>query len=127
MQLQTRRLAFQAEAVRLYELAVEPAIGARLETGLAIVWKADTGATGSLVVLTQGKYSQLLTTPVPVPVSQSLPLIKRLKQIGRNYGDKTPIQVALNWLIMQGNVVPIPGAKSRAQVSRSRKTLDTSH
>ncbi|GAQ77682.1 NAD(P)-linked oxidoreductase superfamily protein [Klebsormidium nitens] len=48
-------------------------------------------------------------------LSQSLPLLKRLKQIGRNYGDKTSIQVALNWLIAQGNVVPIPGAKSRAQ------------
>lgn len=30
-------------------------------------------------------------------------------------------QVALNWLLIQGNVVPIPGAKSAAQVSYNIK------
>jgi aryl-alcohol dehydrogenase-like predicted oxidoreductase len=28
----------------------------------------------------------------------------------------TSWQVALNWLLLQGNVVPIPGAKSASQV-----------
>lgn len=42
------------------------------------------------------------------------PLLERLKEIGANYG-KTSIQVALNWLIAQGNVVPIPGAKTAEQ------------
>eukprot|EP00271_Cylindrocystis_brebissonii_P014459 TRINITY_DN35801_c0_g1_i1.p1 TRINITY_DN35801_c0_g1~~TRINITY_DN35801_c0_g1_i1.p1 ORF type:complete len:398 (+),score=61.80 TRINITY_DN35801_c0_g1_i1:235-1428(+) len=42
------------------------------------------------------------------------PLLKRLKEIGSEYG-KTPVQVSLNWLIAQGGVLPIPGAKTRQQ------------
>lgn len=42
------------------------------------------------------------------------PLLERLKEIGGNYG-KTSTQVALNWLIAQGNVLPIPGAKTAEQ------------
>ncbi|XP_068655651.1 uncharacterized oxidoreductase At1g06690, chloroplastic-like [Aristolochia californica] len=42
------------------------------------------------------------------------PLLNRAKEIGQNYG-KTPTQVALNWLISQENVVPIPGAKNAEQ------------
>ncbi|NJP05449.1 MAG: aldo/keto reductase [Chloroflexaceae bacterium] len=34
-----------------------------------------------------------------------------LQHIGKEH-DRTPAQVALNWLIAQGNVVPIPGAKN---------------
>ncbi|KAK9011924.1 hypothetical protein V6N11_039997 [Hibiscus sabdariffa] len=43
------------------------------------------------------------------------PLLNRIKEIGGNYG-KTQTQVALNWLIAQENVVPIPGAKNAEQV-----------
>uniref|UniRef100_A0A0E0AFL1 NADP-dependent oxidoreductase domain-containing protein n=1 Tax=Oryza glumipatula TaxID=40148 RepID=A0A0E0AFL1_9ORYZ len=50
------------------------------------------------------------------------PLINRIKEIGGSY-EKTPTQctnfddivVVLNWLICQGNVVPIPGAKNAEQ------------
>ncbi|KAJ8749270.1 hypothetical protein K2173_018750 [Erythroxylum novogranatense] len=42
------------------------------------------------------------------------PLINRIKELGENYG-KTATQVALNWLIAQENVVPIPGAKNAEQ------------
>ncbi|CAF2261276.1 BnaA08g28720D [Brassica napus] len=42
------------------------------------------------------------------------PLLNRIKQIGENY-TKTPTQVALNWLVAQGNVIPIPGAKNAEQ------------
>lgn len=42
------------------------------------------------------------------------PLLKRTKEIGQQY-DKTQTQVALNWLVSQGNVIPIPGAKSADQ------------
>ena len=38
------------------------------------------------------------------------PVISTLRSIGKSY-DKTPAQVALNWLIGQGSVVPIPGCK----------------
>ncbi|XP_010542710.1 PREDICTED: uncharacterized oxidoreductase At1g06690, chloroplastic [Tarenaya hassleriana] len=44
------------------------------------------------------------------------PLLNRIKQIGENYG-KTPTQVVLNWLVAQGNVVPIPGAKNAEQAT----------
>lgn len=42
------------------------------------------------------------------------PLLNRIKQIGEIY-TKTPTQVALNWLVAQGNVIPIPGAKNAEQ------------
>ncbi|EAZ91584.1 aldo/keto reductase [Crocosphaera chwakensis] len=42
------------------------------------------------------------------------PIINQLKQLGEKY-NKTPAQVALNWLIAQDNVIPIPGAKNAKQ------------
>ncbi|WOH03631.1 hypothetical protein DCAR_0623030 [Daucus carota subsp. sativus] len=42
------------------------------------------------------------------------PLVSRIKEIGEKY-NKTPTQVALNWLIAQENVIPIPGAKNAEQ------------
>uniref|UniRef100_A0A1D1ZDY1 Putative oxidoreductase At1g06690, chloroplastic n=1 Tax=Anthurium amnicola TaxID=1678845 RepID=A0A1D1ZDY1_9ARAE len=42
------------------------------------------------------------------------PLISRIKEIGQSYS-KTPTQVALNWLLCQENVLPIPGAKNAEQ------------
>ncbi|CAM6016063.1 unnamed protein product [Sphagnum balticum] len=44
------------------------------------------------------------------------PLLSKMKEIGQRY-DKSSTQVALNWLLAQGNVVPIPGAKTAAQAS----------
>ncbi|WP_026731392.1 aldo/keto reductase [Fischerella sp. PCC 9605] len=43
------------------------------------------------------------------------PLISLLRELGEKYG-RTPAQVALNWLIAQGNVIPIAGAKTAQQV-----------
>lgn len=42
------------------------------------------------------------------------PVISKLKQLGEKY-QKTTAQVALNWLMAQGNVIPIPGAKNARQ------------
>lgn len=42
------------------------------------------------------------------------PVLNLLNQLGEKYG-KTPAQVALNWLIVQGNTIPIPGAKNASQ------------
>ncbi|XP_050943973.1 uncharacterized oxidoreductase At1g06690, chloroplastic-like isoform X1 [Cucumis melo] len=42
------------------------------------------------------------------------PLLNLIRDIGEKY-NKSPTQVALNWLIAQGNVVPIPGAKNEEQ------------
>jgi aryl-alcohol dehydrogenase-like predicted oxidoreductase len=46
------------------------------------------------------------------------PLINQLKQLGEKY-QKTTVQVALNWLISQGNVIPIPGAKNARQAEEN--------
>ena len=43
------------------------------------------------------------------------PIVDRLSVLGQAHGGRTPAQVALNWLICKG-AVPIPGAKSAAQV-----------
>lgn len=50
------------------------------------------------------------------------PIIQILKEIGQRC-DRTPSQVALNWLISQGNVVPIPGAKNARQASQNAGAL----
>ncbi|KAK1325322.1 putative oxidoreductase [Acorus calamus] len=50
----------------------------------------------------------------PEYLTQLQPLLKRIKEIGQSYG-KTNTQVVLNWLISQGNVLPIPGAKNAEQ------------
>ncbi|MBD1844619.1 aldo/keto reductase [Cyanobacteria bacterium FACHB-63] len=47
-----------------------------------------------------------------------MPVIDRLTEIGANH-DRTPAQVALNWLIAQGNVIPIPGAKNASQAKQN--------
>ena len=46
------------------------------------------------------------------------PLINQLKQLGEKY-QKTTAQVALNWSIAQGNVIPIPGAKNARQAEEN--------
>lgn len=50
------------------------------------------------------------------------PVVNALRDIGQRYG-KTPAQVALNWLIGQGNVVPIPGAKNAQQAQQNAGAL----
>lgn len=50
------------------------------------------------------------------------PLINLLKEIGQKY-DRTPAQVSLNWLIAQGNVIPIPGAKNADQAQQNAGAL----
>ncbi len=50
------------------------------------------------------------------------PVLDRLKSLGHKY-DKTPAQVALNWLIAQPGVIPIPGIKSAAQVEQNAGAL----
>ena len=51
-----------------------------------------------------------------------VPVIDLLNKIGTKY-DKTPAQVALNWLICQGNVIPIPGAKNAQQAEENAGAL----
>jgi aryl-alcohol dehydrogenase-like predicted oxidoreductase len=46
------------------------------------------------------------------------PVIEQLRTIGAAH-QRTPAQVALNWLIAQGNVIPIPGAKTAEQARQN--------
>jgi aryl-alcohol dehydrogenase-like predicted oxidoreductase len=50
------------------------------------------------------------------------PLIGLLREIGQNYGGKTPSQVALNWLMAKG-AVPIPGFKNLRQAQENLGAL----
>jgi aryl-alcohol dehydrogenase-like predicted oxidoreductase len=50
------------------------------------------------------------------------PVVDCLQQIGAAH-DRSPAQVALNWLIRQGNVIPIPGAKTAEQVQQNAGAL----
>lgn len=50
------------------------------------------------------------------------PVIDALRQIGEAH-DRTPAQVALNWLIAQGDVIAIAGAKSPEQAQQNAGAL----
>lgn len=50
------------------------------------------------------------------------PVIKLLREIGEKH-NRTPAQVSLNWLIAQGNVIPIPGAKNAKQAQQNAGAL----
>eukprot|EP00270_Netrium_digitus_P011430 TRINITY_DN3636_c0_g1_i2.p1 TRINITY_DN3636_c0_g1~~TRINITY_DN3636_c0_g1_i2.p1 ORF type:complete len:443 (-),score=102.77 TRINITY_DN3636_c0_g1_i2:322-1521(-) len=50
-------------------------------------------------------------------LTQIQPVLKRMGELGEKYGGKSKIQVALNWLLVQGNIVPIPGARNREQAT----------
>ena len=52
----------------------------------------------------------------PINMERSKKAIDGVKQVAERY-DKTPSQVALNWLLCQDGVFPIPGAKSPSQVA----------
>ncbi|MBX9253327.1 aldo/keto reductase [Desmonostoc muscorum CCALA 125] len=50
------------------------------------------------------------------------PVISLLRSFGEKY-DRTPAQVALNWLISQGNVIPIAGVKTAEHVRQNAGAL----
>jgi aryl-alcohol dehydrogenase-like predicted oxidoreductase len=50
------------------------------------------------------------------------PLVSKLQAIGEKYG-RSPAQVSLNWLIAQGQTIPIPGAKNAEQVRQNAGAL----
>lgn len=58
----------------------------------------------------------------PQGLKKLAPLFSALEEMGEKY-NKTPAQVALNWLIAQGNVIPIPGAKNAEQAKQNAGAL----
>lgn len=84
--------------------------------------------------LLTGKYSSDATqTPTgarkidprfsPEGLQKIEPVIFLLQNIA-NKNNRTPAQVALNWLITKGNVIPIAGAKTASQVQQNIGCLD---
>jgi aryl-alcohol dehydrogenase-like predicted oxidoreductase len=74
-----------------------------------------------------GKYSA--GNPVPGkrtfsdhPMAQVDKIVAELRRVGADYGDKTPSQVALAWIMAKG-AVPIPGAKNRTQAEQNAGAL----
>ncbi|MGG6240547.1 aldo/keto reductase [Nodosilinea sp. AN01ver1] len=55
-------------------------------------------------------------------LTKLMPVIQTLREIGERR-DRTPAQVALNWLVAQGNVMPIPGAKNARQAAQNAGAL----
>lgn len=56
------------------------------------------------------------------PMEEVDPIVLELRRIGAAHGNKTPAQVALNWIICKG-AVPIPGAKNAAQAEQNAGAL----
>jgi aryl-alcohol dehydrogenase-like predicted oxidoreductase len=50
------------------------------------------------------------------------PVLDKLQELGDKYS-KTPAQVALNWLMCQPGVIPIPGIKTATQVEQNAGAL----
>jgi aryl-alcohol dehydrogenase-like predicted oxidoreductase len=55
-------------------------------------------------------------------LQQLQPMLDKLNELGAKYS-KTPAQVALNWLMCQPGVIPIPGVKNRMQVEQNAGAL----
>ncbi len=55
-------------------------------------------------------------------LTKLLPVVQKLQDIANSY-ERNPAQVALNWLICQRNVMPIPGAKNGRQASQNAGAL----
>lgn len=79
--------------------------------------------------LLAGKYKPENATPpdgarrvdprfTPKGLQKIAPVLDLLHQLGEKY-EKTPAQVALNWLVAQGDVIPIPGAKNARQATQN--------
>lgn len=58
----------------------------------------------------------------PQGLKKLAPQLSILQKMAEKY-DKTPAQVALNWLIAQGDVIPIPGAKNAEQAQQNAGAL----
>ena len=54
----------------------------------------------------------------PEGLQKIQPILTMLKEIGEKH-DRTCAQVALNWLIAQPGVIPIPGAKTADQAAQN--------
>jgi aryl-alcohol dehydrogenase-like predicted oxidoreductase len=56
-------------------------------------------------------------------IQDVMPVVEKLERIGRAH-DRSPAQVALNWLARQENVLPIPGATHARQAQDNAGSID---
>lgn len=105
--LLNREVEKNGTLARCKELGIRVIAYSPLEKGLLsgkyTSEKPPTGVRGS-------QYGELLKKLPPV--------LKLLREIGLNHGDKSIPQVALNWLICKG-ALPIPGAKNSTQAEEN--------
>ena len=47
-------------------------------------------------------------------IAQIQPLLSEMRKIGSNHGEKTPAQIAINWVLCKG-AIPLVGAKNAHQ------------
>ncbi|KAK1308400.1 putative oxidoreductase [Acorus calamus] len=83
-------------------------------TGKYTPQNTPTGPRGR--IYTPEFFTKASLPPYPLPRYSTSTLAHKNKRIGQGYR-KSPTQVALNWLVAQGNVVPIPGAKNAEQAT----------
>lgn len=57
-------------------------------------------------------------------LSNILPLLRALEEIGAAHGGRSPSQVALNWCARQPGVLPIPGAKDADQARQNADSIN---
>jgi aryl-alcohol dehydrogenase-like predicted oxidoreductase len=60
----------------------------------------------------------------PDQLVQIAPLLEAMDEIGQAHRGKSTAQVALNWLVRQPNVFPIPGAKNARQAQENAAAID---
>jgi aryl-alcohol dehydrogenase-like predicted oxidoreductase len=66
----------------------------------------------------QQSYTRNLVRVFSLLFYKIAPVLSLLRNMGEKYGG-TPAQVALNWLVAQGNVIPIAGVKNAEQVKQN--------
>jgi aryl-alcohol dehydrogenase-like predicted oxidoreductase len=104
----------------------------RPETGGLLAACAELGVVPlAYSPLGQGRLTGKYSADNPPPANRSFSnhpmeavdaVVAELRRIGAANGDRTPGQVALNWIIAKG-AVPIPGAKNRQQAEDNAGAL----
>ncbi|HEX5660334.1 MAG TPA: aldo/keto reductase [Polyangiales bacterium] len=124
-ELEARGLKLATNQVEFSLLRRAPELGGLLEgckqLGVTVLAYSPIGQ-GRLT----GKYSSANPPPgqrhfSAHPMKRVDPIVAALKRIGKKH-ERTPSQVALNWLIAKG-AVPIPGAKNKRQAEDNAGAL----
>ena len=125
--------ALRKRDLRLASNQIEFSLLRRMpESGGLIAACAELGVTPlAYSPIGQGRLTGKYSAANPPPGSRNFSnhpmeavdtVVAQLRTIGAAHDDRTPSQVALNWLIAKG-AVPIPGAKNEAQATENAGAL----